>query len=248
METLSAKILLIVGFLALLSYPKLCKCEPFYAAPIGQAYDQNYAAVYDVLTYDNARVQYDLSKLRELTSPHSVVLDIGCGRGHHVGALPNAVGLDSSKDMIAVARSRYPAKHFVEGDASDRWLFAGDTVTHALVLYYTVYCFPNKHKVFQNIMYWLQPGGVCLLHVADQLDYATASVKRSNLRYAQRQRDTELCESFVIGKTKQKYKHRLYFETPETIVGIAKQVGFIVAAEYAYPGSSDQHLFVFQKP
>jgi trans-aconitate methyltransferase len=248
MESLSAKILLIVGFLALLSYPKLRKCEPFHTAQIGQAYDKRYTTVYDVLTYDNNRVQYEISKITELTTPHSVVLDIGCGRGHHVGALPNAVGLDSSKDMIAVARTRYPEKHFVEGDAHDRWVFMNATVTHVLVLYYTIYCFPNKHKVFQNIMYWLQPGGTCLLHVAHQMEYATTSVKRSNLQYVQRQQDTELYESFVIGNTKQKYKHLVYFESYQTIVDLAKQVGFIVVAEYAYPESDEQRLLVLQKP
>jgi trans-aconitate methyltransferase len=246
--TLYAKILLIVGFLALLSYPKLSKCEPFYVAQLGQAYDKNYTAVYDVLTYNDDRVQYDLSKINELITPQSVILDIGCGRGHHVGALPNAVGLDVSKDMVAAARTRYPTKHFVEGDAHDRWVFMSDTVTHVLVLYYTIYYFPNKHKVFQNIMYWLQPGGTLFLHVAQQMDYATTSVKRSNLQYMQRQHDTEFYESFVIGNTKQKYKHRIYFETYQTIVDLVKQVGFIVSAEYAYPNTPTQRLLVLQKP
>jgi ubiquinone/menaquinone biosynthesis C-methylase UbiE len=246
--TLCAKIVLIVGILALLSFPKLATCEPFYAAALGEAYDKRYTTVYDVLTYDNNRIQYDISKINELITPQSVVLDIGCGRGHHVGALPNAVGLDLSKDMIAAARSRYPTKHFVEGDAHDRWVFMNATVTHVLVLYYTIYCFPNKHKVFQNIIYWLQPGGTCLLHVADQLEYGTTSVKRSNLQYTQRQHDTELYESFVIGNTKQKYKHRIYFESYQTILDLVKQVGFIITAEYAYPKSPAQHLIVLQKP
>lgn len=246
--TLCAKIVLIVGILALLSYPKLSKCEPFYVAPLGQAYDKRYTAVYDVLTYDDNRVQYELSKINELVTSQSVVLDVGCGRGHHVGALPNAVGLDLSKDMVAAARTRYPTKHFVEGDAHDRWVFTNATVTHVLVLYYTLYYFPNKHKVFQNIMYWLQPGGTCLVHVADQLEYATTSAKRSNLQYVQRKQDTEFYESFVIGNTKQKYKHVIYFESYQTIIDLIKQVGFIVTAEYAYPNSPAQHLLVLQKP
>jgi trans-aconitate methyltransferase len=150
--------------------------------------------------------------------------------------------------MIAAARTRYPTKHFVEGDAHDRWLFMSDTVTQALVLYYTIYYFPNKNKVFQNIMYWLQPGGTCFLHVGDQLEYATTSAKRSNLQYTQRKKDSEFYESFVIGNTKQKYKHRIYFESYQTILDLVKQVGFIVLAEYAYPDSSAQHLLVLQKP
>lgn len=51
---------------------------------------------------------------------HGRVLDLGCGPGHHTGALAatglEAVGVDLDEAMIAAARERYPAALFVAED------------------------------------------------------------------------------------------------------------------------------------
>src|SRR5207302_10671977 len=55
--------------------------------------------------------------------PGERVLDLGCGTGHLTAALAAAgagvVGLDRSEEMLAQARSAYPALEFVCGDARD---------------------------------------------------------------------------------------------------------------------------------
>lgn len=51
------------------------------------------------------------------------ILDLGCGTGHLCARIAQAgaavVGLDSSTDMLAQARSAYPHLEFVHGDARD---------------------------------------------------------------------------------------------------------------------------------
>jgi trans-aconitate methyltransferase len=55
--------------------------------------------------------------------PGERILDLGCGTGHLTARLAEAgavvVGLDSSADMLAQARSAYPRLEFVQADARD---------------------------------------------------------------------------------------------------------------------------------
>jgi SAM-dependent methyltransferase len=60
---------------------------------------------------------YDLLQL----TPRSVVVDLGCGTGRAAGELqaagPDALGFDSSQDMIITAIDRWPQARFQVGDA-----------------------------------------------------------------------------------------------------------------------------------
>jgi len=246
MISLFDTVVLIVVAVALLSVPKLRSCEPFEVLAWQPAFCPAHVAAYDALTYDYEQLESDIAHIKPLLSSDSLVLDIGCGKGHHVGALPTAVGLDVSPTMISAARNRYPSKHFVHGDACKQWLFQSDTVTHALLLYYTIYYFENKHRLFQNIMYWLQPGGVCLVHVAKELNYASKAYT-TNLMYTQRMDETNLYETFTIKGKKHRVVHQMFFESFSTVKALIKQVGFILISEYQYK-IPNQYLLVFQKP
>ena len=61
--------------------------------------------------------------LRARLPGRGLVLDLGCGPGHHAGALAAAgldvTGLDLDDAMIAAARTRYPAARFVTGDLAE---------------------------------------------------------------------------------------------------------------------------------
>jgi len=71
---------------------------------------------------------YDLLQL----APGSAVLDVGCGTGRSAGELQaagqDALGLDSSQDMITTAIDRWPQARFQVGDAC-RLPLSDSTVT-----------------------------------------------------------------------------------------------------------------------
>jgi len=64
-----------------------------------------------------------LAFLRAHLPARGRVLDLGCGPGHYAGALAacdlEAIGLDLDPAMIAAARERYAAAHFVVGDLGE---------------------------------------------------------------------------------------------------------------------------------
>ena len=75
-----------------------------------EIYDKFYADVYDDLTYEDNRVKFEIKEIKKLgiLQDYSVVLDVGCGTGHHVNRISSlktfknitCVGIDKSKDMI----------------------------------------------------------------------------------------------------------------------------------------------------
>lgn len=72
---------------------------------------------------------YGLDRLyMQFLVPEGVrVLDLGCGTGDLLAALrpSRGVGVDFSKEMIAVARNKYPNLEFVAGDVEDAETIAG---------------------------------------------------------------------------------------------------------------------------
>lgn len=59
--------------------------------------------------------------IKSNVSPEDSVLDIGCGTGDLLAAVPcrRAVGVDFSEQMISVARTKYPHCQYIVGDAND---------------------------------------------------------------------------------------------------------------------------------
>jgi ubiquinone/menaquinone biosynthesis C-methylase UbiE len=104
-----------------------------------------------------------------------VVLDVGCGTGHHVGKMARSmdnsldiIGIDISPSMISKAKLNYPDYNFMVGNALDYDQFQPNTFTHILCLYFTLYYFENKRKFFNNCMEWLMPGGTLIVHVVNR--------------------------------------------------------------------------------
>ena len=107
------------------------------------------------------------------------VVDIGCGPGNSTELLAahfpaaEAIGLDSSLEMLAAARQRLPAITFYEADistwASDRPvdLFFSNAVFHWV---------PNHHAVLSRLLASLAPGGVLAVQVPDSLSEPSESL------------------------------------------------------------------------
>ena len=142
-----------------------------------EVYDDFYSEIYDHLVFNNVKDDYEIGQIKNKTTPSSksVILDVGCGTGHHVGKMVKSmdnsldiIGIDISPSMISKAKLNYPDYNFMVGNALDYDQFQPNTFTHILCLYFTLYYFENKRKFFNNCMEWLMPGGTLIVHVVNR--------------------------------------------------------------------------------
>jgi len=148
--------------------------EKFVFKENNDIYDDFYSNIYDYLVFSNVKNDYEIGAIVNKTLPDntSIIVDIGCGTGHHVAALSqnglNVLGIDISPSMIKTAKEKYPNYKFEVGNALDSSLLNYNSVTHILCLYFTIYFFPNKEQFFNNCMNWLMPGGYLVIHLVDR--------------------------------------------------------------------------------
>ena len=139
-----------------------------------EVYDDFYANIYDYLVYNNIKNSYEIGEIVNKTSANdtSIILDVGCGTGHHVDTLSQqnlkVIGIDISPSMIKKAKENYPNRDFTLGNALDSSQFNHNSFTHILCLYFTIYYFPDKRQFFDNCMDWLMPGGYLVVHLVDR--------------------------------------------------------------------------------
>ena len=137
-------------------------------------YDDFYANVYDELVFNKMKNDYEIGQMVDITKPSdtSIILDIGCGTGHHASSLAahgyKVVGIDLSPSMIKKAQSTYPELEFKVADALDTMAFPGNAFTHITCLYFTIYYMKNKRQFFENCLHWLMPGGFLVLHLVNR--------------------------------------------------------------------------------
>lgn len=140
-------------------------------------YDDFYADIYDHLVFNQMKNEFEVDAILQNTSPteQSVIVDIGCGTGHHVHALADdhglnkVMGVDVSPSMVAKAKANYPSLQFKVGDAmNDGDLFRDQSLTHITCLYFTLYYMKDKQAFFDHCYQWLMPGGYLVVHLADR--------------------------------------------------------------------------------
>jgi SAM-dependent methyltransferase len=126
----------------------------------------------------------DRERLTRLLPRDAVILDYGCGQGRLTQELIelgyiNVLGLDSSAEMIRIARERVPDAGFAETDGEP--LPCGDSSVDAVLLFAVLTCIPadeaqqNLLREFKRI---LRPGGLLLIS-----DYPLQSDARNLQRY-----------------------------------------------------------------
>ena len=139
-----------------------------------EIYDEFYADVYDNLVFNNLKNDYEIGSIKNKTTPNtrSIILDVGCGTGHHVDKLNqynlNVIGIDKSSSMIDKAKKNFPNYNFTVGDVLDVYNFTHNKFTHIICLYFTIYYFDDKMKFFNNCFEWLMPGGTLIIHLVDR--------------------------------------------------------------------------------
>jgi len=141
-------------------------------------YDDFYASIYDYLVFNQVKNDYEVGMILNQNSPNTktIVLDVGCGTGHHVAkfaANPGVeiLGIDNSPSMIKKAMENYPDLNFQLTNVLNRDSFGYNTFTHILCLYFTIYYLENKQQFFNNCMEWLKPGGYLIVHLVDKYKF-----------------------------------------------------------------------------
>jgi len=137
-------------------------------------FDSFYSEIYDYLVFNNLKNDYEIGSIVNTTNPKetSIILDVGCGTGHHVGSLSaqhlNVTGIDISPSMVKKAKEKYPQYNFKLGDVLDSHQFRFNSMTHILCLYFTIYYFKDKRRFFDNCIEWLMPGGYLVVHLVER--------------------------------------------------------------------------------
>jgi SAM-dependent methyltransferase len=162
-----------------------------------EVYDDFYADIYDYLVFNNLKDDYEVGEIINKTSPSSksVILDIGCGTGHHVAALDkqglDVLGIDTSPSMIKKAKENYPDYQFEVADALNSNQFDQESYTHILCLYFTIYYMKDKKLFFDNCFRWLKNGGYLLVHLVDRDHFDPILPPGNPLMYVSPQRYAE---------------------------------------------------------
>jgi len=169
-------LILIVFFRSVSGKPKegFVQHDKFLFKQGESIYDDFYANIYDYLVFNSVKNDYEIGTIINSTEPNttSVIVDIGCGTGHHVAKLSeknlNVLGIDISPSMIKEAKEKYPGLNFKVDNALDSTILKYNSVTHILCMYFTIYYFKNKRQFFDNCMDWLMPGGYLIVHIVDR--------------------------------------------------------------------------------
>jgi ubiquinone/menaquinone biosynthesis C-methylase UbiE len=180
--SLVAVFLIVIGLTNSVKFPSISRegyeqNDRFLFKESTEIYDDFYSEIYDHLVFNNVKDDYEIGQIKNKTTPSSksVILDVGCGTGHHVNKMVRSmnssldiIGIDISPSMISKAKLNYPDYNFMVGNALDYDQFQPNTFTHILCLYFTLYYFENKRKFFSNCMEWLMPGGTLIVHVVNR--------------------------------------------------------------------------------
>ena len=119
--------------------------EQFVSKRDSDIYDDFYSNIYDDLFSKKFSTQYEIGNIVKETSPtkNSNILDIGCKTGNVVGLLTskgyNAIGMDTSVDVINVAKRKFPTSEFIVGNPLKSMFFEKESFSHILMLNFSLY-------------------------------------------------------------------------------------------------------------
>ena len=110
----------------------------------------------------------------ELTAPGAHILDLGCGMASPIARYlldggHRITGVDSSPEMLRLARANCPKAEFIAGDMVSVEL-AGHY--HGIVAWDSIFHIPKTQhgKLFQTMHRWLEPNAPVLLSVGASED------------------------------------------------------------------------------
>ena len=158
-------------------------------------YDDFYTGIYDKLVQGEKRTQIEVSylfrdwqKVTPTIKPASwIVMDAGCGTGIATAALAKLgvgkiIAVDRSQAMITRAQQKTIPSTTLTADqlAAIDWrvgtfenpnLCKEGELTHACMLYFTIYYAPDPAIIFKNMKVWIRPGGALTVHCVNKFKF-----------------------------------------------------------------------------
>jgi len=142
-------------------------------------YDSYYSNIYDQLVYNENKNMFEITSILNSckVNKNDIVLDVGCGTGHHADLISrhvkNVIAIDTSTHMLEKAKQNYKTLNnvqFQEGNALDFLRFPPGSFDIILCMYFTIYYFQDKQLFFHNCLNWLKPGEnkFLVVHIVDR--------------------------------------------------------------------------------
>lgn len=145
-----------------------------------EIYDAEYASIYNLLWHSNEKLKFEEVSIQDISlaekNTDSVkVLDMCCGTAPHACWFKNLgvdyVGVDISDAMLQQARKNCPGAKFQKGDVKQIQLFPQKSLSHCILMNFSIYQFENPKVISDNVYQWLQPGGYFVVHLVDPDNY-----------------------------------------------------------------------------
>ena len=141
-----------------------------------EIYDDTYASIYDLLWHPRDKLKYEEVSMQDIAladwnTKDVRVLDMACGTAPHACWFKNLgvdyVGVDISESMLSKARENCAVAKFQKGDITQVHLFPPKTVSHAILMNFSIYMFENPKIISDNAYQWIRPGGYFMVHMVD---------------------------------------------------------------------------------
>jgi len=147
--------------------------------------------VIDALAYDGRNVRGELAAALAERHLGAHALDVGCGVGtltgelaRHPRSFATVTGVDTSAEMVAVARLRVPNASFLVGNAIDvhRWQMLGDDgpAPDLMTASFVMHEMPRPaHRRMLRSLHRLSPRGEIVLVDIDPVEYRPSAAMRA---------------------------------------------------------------------
>lgn len=145
-----------------------------------EIYDDVYAGIYDLLWGSQEAERYTEVSLQDIcladwNTKNVHVLDMACGTAPHATWFKELgvdyKGVDISESMLKKAREKTPTSTFQKGDITQVHLYPQKSMSHCILMGFSIYQFQNPKIISDNAYQWLQPGGYFVVHMVDPDKY-----------------------------------------------------------------------------